>query len=100
MGAGAAGTVYRVKHKAEGGEVVFSIQLDLYDFLLCIFVFVGGFYLYLCVFVLCICVFSILYLWFLYMYQHSTRDKVWMEIGLSTINCLKNMKITIYMSNN
>ena len=33
LGAGAAGTVYRVKHKAEGGEVVFQMQLYLYFFL-------------------------------------------------------------------
>ena len=37
LGAGAAGTVYRVKHKIEGGEVVFSIQLDLFVIVLCIF---------------------------------------------------------------
>ena len=58
MGAGAAGTVYRVKHKTEGGEVVFSMQLYLYAFVFRIFVF------------------SMLYLCIFYLSQYTKQDKM------------------------
>ena len=74
MGAGAAGTVYRVKHKAEGGEVVFSIQLDLHDFLLCI---CGGFLsVFVCFRTLYLCIFNSVFVVFVYVSTFNARQSV------------------------
>ena len=61
MGAGAAGTVYRVKHKTEGGEVFIL-------FYTAVFVHFG------------ICIFNVVFVCFSYLY--TTRDIMWMEVGL------------------